>query len=154
MTDLWRPCIDSFCVRYVCLWLCPVCLNLVLPLQPQFPPFPTTTIGSFPQTPEVRRLRLQLKSGKISQEEYERQIDMHISFAIGVQESLELDVLVHGESERTDMVEYFGVSLDGLAFTLNGWVQSYGSRYVRPPLIVGDVQFQKPMTVREFQVRV
>eukprot|EP00877_Chromochloris_zofingiensis_P007127 jgi/Chrzof1/2668/Cz11g24160.t1 len=120
--------------------------------QPQFPPFPTTTIGSFPQTPEVRRLRLQLKSGKISQEEYERQIDMHISFAIGVQESLELDVLVHGESERTDMVEYFGVSLDGLAFTLNGWVQSYGSRYVRPPLIVGDVQFQKPMTVREFQV--
>ncbi|GJD12696.1 5-methyltetrahydropteroyltriglutamate--homocysteine methyltransferase [Galdieria sulphuraria] len=114
--------------------------------------FGTTTIGSFPQTPAVRKLRLQYKKGQVSEEEYQRQIDRHISFAIGVQEALGLDVFVHGESERSDMVEYFGQKLRGFTFTENGWVQSYGSRYVRPPIIYADVSRISPMTVREFVV--
>eukprot|EP00871_Galdieria_phlegrea_P001567 jgi/Galph1/2410/GphlegSOOS_G1053.1 len=114
--------------------------------------FGTTTIGSFPQTPAVRKLRLSYKKGQVSEEEYQRQIDRHISFAIGVQEALGLDVFVHGESERSDMVEYFGQKLRGFTFTENGWVQSYGSRYVRPPIIYADVSRISPMTVREFVV--
>ncbi|GJQ14670.1 hypothetical protein GpartN1_g6461.t1 [Galdieria partita] len=114
--------------------------------------FGTTTIGSFPQTPAVRKLRLQYKKGQVSEDEYQRQIDRHISFAIGVQEALGLDVFVHGESERSDMVEYFGQKLRGFTFTENGWVQSYGSRYVRPPIIYADVSRISPMTVREFVV--
>ncbi|KAK4527654.1 hypothetical protein GAYE_SCF42G5579 [Galdieria yellowstonensis] len=114
--------------------------------------FGTTTIGSFPQTPAVRKLRLQYKKGQVSEDEYQRQIDRHISFAIGVQEALGLDVFVHGESERSDMVEYFGQKLRGFTFTENGWVQSYGSRYVRPPIIHADVSRISPMTVREFVV--
>uniref|UniRef100_A0A383VYE6 5-methyltetrahydropteroyltriglutamate--homocysteine S-methyltransferase n=1 Tax=Tetradesmus obliquus TaxID=3088 RepID=A0A383VYE6_TETOB len=122
------------------------------PKQPEFHAFPTSTIGSFPQTAEVRRLRTLLRSGKLSRPEYERLVDQQVAFAVGVQEAAGLDVLVHGEPERTDMVEYFGVQLGGLAFTLQGWVQSYGSRYVRPPIITGDVSFTQPMTVREFTV--
>ncbi|GFH22837.1 cobalamin-independent methionine synthase, partial [Haematococcus lacustris] len=120
--------------------------------QISMPAFPTTTIGSFPQTADVRRLRLQYKQGRLSQAEYERGIASHIGFAIGMQEALGLDVLVHGEAERTDMVEYFGAGLTGMAFTEHGWVQSYGSRYVRPPLVVGDIAFNKPMTVWEYKV--
>eukprot|EP00798_Chlamydomonas_sp_ICE-L_P023424 gene23424-30705_t len=104
--------------------------------QIAMPVFPTTSIGSFPQTADVRRLRLQYKQGRISRAEYDRGIASHTGFVIGIQESLGMDVLVHGESERTDMVEYFGQALEGMLFTQHGWVQSYGSRYVRPPLIV------------------
>ncbi|PNH08972.1 5-methyltetrahydropteroyltriglutamate--homocysteine methyltransferase [Tetrabaena socialis] len=121
-------------------------------VQVQLPAFPTTTIGSFPQTAEVRRLRQQLKTGKLSQSEYERLITGHIAYAVGVQDALELDVLVHGEAERTDMVEYFGVKLGGMWFTTAGWVQSYGSRYVRPPLVVGDIEYRGAMTVWEYEV--
>ncbi|KAF8070897.1 5-methyltetrahydropteroyltriglutamate--homocysteine methyltransferase [Scenedesmus sp. PABB004] len=120
--------------------------------QLAFHAFPTTTIGSFPQTPEVRRLRAALRAGHITASAYEASMDAAVAHAIGVQEGLGLDVLVHGESERTDMVEYFGARLTGLAFTLHGWVQSYGSRYVRPPLLTGDVAWAGPMTVREFKV--
>ncbi|KAG5185436.1 5-methyltetrahydropteroyltriglutamate--homocysteine S-methyltransferase [Tribonema minus] len=119
---------------------------------PGLPLLPTTTIGSFPQTPEVRRLRNQLKKGTIMQEQYDRAIDTHIAYAIGVQDALGLDILVHGEAERTDMVEFFGQQLEGMAFTENGWVQSYGSRCVRPPIICSDVSRPKPMTIREFKV--
>lgn len=120
--------------------------------QPQLPAFPTTTIGSFPQTPEVRKLRLQLKRGEITQSEYEQRIDAEIAQCIELQEQVGLDVLVHGEFERTDMVEFFGQKLSGFAFTQNGWVQSYGSRCVRPPIIYGDITRTEPMTVREFEV--
>ncbi|GLC44440.1 5-methyltetrahydropteroyltriglutamate--homocysteine methyltransferase [Pleodorina starrii] len=120
--------------------------------QVQMPAFPTTTIGSFPQTPEVRRLRQQLRSGQLSQSEYERRIAGHIAHCVGVQEALGVDVVVHGEAERTDMVEYFGSKLGGMWFTVSGWVQSYGSRYVRPPLIVSDITYQGPMTVWEYGV--
>jgi len=118
---------------------------------PPLPLFPTSTIGSFPQTAEVRRLRAQLRLGKLSQADYDACIFAHVGFAIGCQEALNLDVLVHGESERTDMSEFFGTKLDGLAFTRLGWVQSYGSRCVRPPLVVGDVAWRGAMTVREYQ---
>lgn len=104
------------------------------------------------QPTEVRRCRLQYKQGKISEASYREQITGHIAYAIGVQEGLGLDVLVHGESERSDMVEYFGQSLGGMLFTEHGWVQSYGSRYVRPPLIVGDITYGGAITVREFKV--
>jgi 5-methyltetrahydropteroyltriglutamate--homocysteine methyltransferase len=97
-------------------------------------------------------LRTLLRNGSLSKQDYERLIDQQVAFAIGVQEAVGIDVLVHGEPERTDMVEYFGVQLGGLAFTIQGWVQSYGSRYVRPPIITGDVTFHAPMTVREFAV--
>jgi 5-methyltetrahydropteroyltriglutamate--homocysteine methyltransferase len=112
------------------------------------PPFPTTTIGSFPQTPEVRRNRSRFQRGEISQEEYDRFIAEEIRRLIAFQEEIGLDVLVHGEFERSDMVEYFAERLDGFALTRHGWVQSYGSRYVRPPIIYGDVERPGPITVR------
>ncbi len=121
-------------------------------LQPVLPPFPTTTIGSFPQTSEVRQLRVKLKRGEITQAEYEAAIDAEIAKCIQFQEEAGLDVLVHGEFERTDMVEFFGQQLSGFAFTEHGWVQSYGSRCVRPPIIYGDVARTQPMTIREFKV--
>lgn len=121
-------------------------------LQPQLPPFPTTTIGSFPQTPEIRQLRLKLKRGQISEEEYQQAIHEEIAKCIRLQEEIGLDVLVHGEFERTDMVEFFAQKLAGFAFTEYGWVQSYGSRCVRPPIIYGDVVRLEPMTIREFKL--
>ncbi len=95
---------------------------------------------------------MRYKRGELSQSEYEAAIDVQIADSIKLQEELGLDVLVHGEFERTDMVEFFGQQLSGFAFTENGWVQSYGSRYVRPPIIYGDVVRTAPMTVREFKV--
>ncbi|KAL4447714.1 hypothetical protein ABPG75_004933 [Micractinium tetrahymenae] len=120
------------------------------PKQVQYPALPTTTIGSFPQTPAIRRSRLAFKRGRISREEYREQMAAQIGVCIGAQEALGLDVLVHGEPERSDMVEYFGLKLDGCYFTEHGWVQSYGSRYVRPPVIVGDISRPEPMTVHEY----
>ncbi len=112
------------------------------------PVFPTTTIGSFPQTAEVRNKRAAWRKGEITQEEYDRFLETEIDRTIRFQEEIGLDVLVHGEPERNDMVQYFGEQLDGYAFTGHGWVQSYGSRYVRPPIIFGDVRRPGPMTVR------
>jgi 5-methyltetrahydropteroyltriglutamate--homocysteine methyltransferase len=112
------------------------------------PLFPTTTIGSFPQTDEVRKLRLRLKKGELTPERYEAAIRTETGQAIRWQEELGLDVLVHGEFERNDMVEYFGEQLAGFALTENGWVQSYGSRCVKPPIIYGDVERSAPMTVK------
>lgn len=112
------------------------------------PPLPTTTIGSFPQVPELRIERRKFDKGEISQAEYEAFLEQEIRNVIALQEELGIDVLVHGEPERNDMVQYFGEQLDGFAFTRYGWVQSYGSRYVRPPLIFGDVSRPHPMTVR------
>ena len=112
------------------------------------PRFPTTTIGSFPQTPELRRARRSHNRGDIATEEYEAAIEAEIERVIRLQEEIGLDVLVHGEPERNDMVEYFGEQLDGFAFTRFGWVQSYGSRYVKPPIVFGDVSRPAPMTVR------
>ncbi|MBW4623930.1 MAG: 5-methyltetrahydropteroyltriglutamate--homocysteine S-methyltransferase [Brasilonema octagenarum HA4186-MV1] len=126
--------------------------GLRLDCQIPLPLFPTTTIGSFPQTSEVRQLRVRYKRGELSQKAYRDEIDVEIAKSIKLQEELGLDVLVHGEFERTDMVEFFGQQLSGFAFTENGWVQSYGSRYVRPPIIYGDVIRTAPMTVREFKV--
>jgi 5-methyltetrahydropteroyltriglutamate--homocysteine methyltransferase len=111
------------------------------------PPFPTTTIGSFPQTSSIRDARAKFKKGDIDAAEYERRIKMEIEHAVREQEKIGLDVLVHGEAERNDMVEYFGEQLRGFAFTQNGWVQSYGSRCVKPPIIFGDVSRPTPMTV-------
>ncbi|KAL6228526.1 hypothetical protein ACLB2K_002475 [Fragaria x ananassa] len=111
------------------------------------PVLPTTTIGSFPQTIELRRVRREYKAKKISEEEYVKAIKEEISKVVKLQEELDIDVLVHGEPERNDMVEYFGEQLSGFAFTVNGWVQSYGSRCVKPPIIYGDVSRPKPMTV-------
>ncbi len=119
-------------------------------LQISLPAFPTTTIGSFPQTSEVRKLRVRYKRGEISQEDYQIAIKGQILECIKIQEEAEIDVLVHGEFERTDMVEYFARQLQGFAFTQNGWVQSYGSRCVRPPIIYGDVIRNQAMTVDEF----
>ncbi|HEU5261811.1 MAG TPA: 5-methyltetrahydropteroyltriglutamate--homocysteine S-methyltransferase [Gemmatimonadales bacterium] len=116
--------------------------------QLRLPVFPTTTIGSFPQTAEVRAARKQLHDGKLSSQEYEAFIADQITRTLKLQEELGLDVLVHGEFERNDMVEYFGEQLDGFAFTEHGWVQSYGTRYVKPPIIYGDVARPRPMTVR------
>ncbi|KAG7400699.1 hypothetical protein PHYBOEH_004746 [Phytophthora boehmeriae] len=116
------------------------------------PVLPTTTIGSFPQTPQIRALRRKLKAGDITLEHYRGKIDEQIAYNIGIQEALGLDILVHGEPERTDMVEYFAEKLDGFAFTQNGWVQSYGSRCVRPPIIFADLVRPADMTVREFVV--
>ncbi len=115
----------------------------------QLPEYPTTTIGSFPQTPEVRKARLKYKKGEWNQEQYNRFIDEEIARWISIQEDIGLDVLVHGEFERNDMVEYFGGKLAGFAFSSNGWVQSYGSRCVKPPIIYGDVAYKEPMTLRE-----
>jgi 5-methyltetrahydropteroyltriglutamate--homocysteine methyltransferase len=111
------------------------------------PPLPTTSSGSFPQTKEVRAQRAAKNSGAISQAEYDQFLKAEIARTIQVQEQIGLDVLVHGEFERTDMVEYFGEQLTGIAFTQHGWVQSYGSRGVRPPIIYGDVERPAPMTV-------
>ncbi len=111
------------------------------------PSYPTTTIGSFPQTPEIRALRRDWRGGGLSDAAYEKAIREEIERVIRFQEEIGLDVLVHGEPERNDMVEYFGELLDGFAFTEYGWVQSYGSRCVKPPLIYGDVARLAPMTV-------
>ena len=113
----------------------------------QLPAFPTTTIGSFPQTPEIRIARAAFKRGELSAPDYQQAMRAEIAYAVRTQEELGLDVLVHGEAERNDMVEYFGEQLDGFAFTANGWVQSYGSRCVKPPVIYGDVQRPQAMTV-------
>lgn len=113
----------------------------------QLPAWPTTTIGSFPQTTEIRGLRLDFKQGRLDRSHYRTGIAEHIRQAIVEQERLGLDVLVHGEAERNDMVEYFGENLDGFAFTQNGWVQSYGSRCVKPPVIIGDISRPEPITV-------
>lgn len=112
------------------------------------PAFPTTTIGSFPQTSEIRKVRQAFRLGKLTADEYQALIEKEIRFSIVQQESLGLDVLVHGEAERNDMVEYFGEQLDGFVFTQFAWVQSYGSRCVKPPIIFGDITRPKPMTVK------
>ncbi|KXT00149.1 hypothetical protein AC578_3302 [Pseudocercospora eumusae] len=113
------------------------------------PIFPTTTIGSFPQTKEIRIQRNKFTKGEITPEEYEKFIEKEIDEVVRIQEELGLDVLVHGEPERNDMVQYFGERLDGYVFTTHAWVQSYGSRCVRPPILVGDVSRPAPMTVKE-----
>jgi 5-methyltetrahydropteroyltriglutamate--homocysteine methyltransferase len=112
------------------------------------PLFPTTTIGSFPQTPEVRSWRAKFKKGELTQQQYDDLIKKETEDTIRFQEETGIDVLVHGEFERNDMVEYFGEQLAGFTFTKNGWVQSYGSRCVKPPVIYGDVSRPKPMTVK------
>ena len=111
------------------------------------PSFPTTTIGSFPQTPEVRQARSAHAKGALSDAQYETFLREETARAIRWQEEIGLDVLVHGEFERNDMVQYFGEQLSGFAFTRHGWVQSYGSRCVRPPILFGDVSRPRPMTV-------
>jgi len=113
----------------------------------KLPLFPTTTIGSFPQTPDVRKARVKYRKGELSEEEYKKFIQGKIKEAIELQEELGLDVFVHGEFERSDMVEYFAELLDGIATTSHGWVISYGSRVYRPPIIYGDVSRPKAMTV-------
>jgi 5-methyltetrahydropteroyltriglutamate--homocysteine methyltransferase len=115
----------------------------------QLPLLPTTTIGSFPQTAEVRKQRLKWRKGEVTDRDYEEFIKAEIRKWIDIQEELGLDVFVQGEFERTDMVEYFGEKLAGFQFTKFGWVQSYGSRCVKPPLIYGDVSFKASMTVKE-----
>jgi 5-methyltetrahydropteroyltriglutamate--homocysteine methyltransferase len=120
--------------------------------QVSLPPLPMTTIGSYPQTSAVRRHRARYRRGEITQADYEAGVDAFIAYTIGVQDGLGLDMLVHGEFERTDMVEYFAQKLTGFAFTRDGWVQSFGSRYVRPPIIYGDIARPEAMTVREFAV--
>jgi 5-methyltetrahydropteroyltriglutamate--homocysteine methyltransferase len=112
------------------------------------PELPTTTIGSFPQTSEIRDARRRVRQGLIGREEYERFLERQIDAVVAEQETLGLDVFVHGEPERNDMVEYFGEQLDGFAFSQHGWVQSYGSRCVKPPILFGDVARRAPMTVR------
>ncbi|NSL87145.1 5-methyltetrahydropteroyltriglutamate--homocysteine S-methyltransferase [Chitinophaga sp. Mgbs1] len=112
------------------------------------PAFPTTTIGSFPQTDDIRQLRAKFKKGDLTLAQYEKAIEDATVDVIRWQEELGIDVLVHGEFERNDMVEYFGEQLDGFLFTKNGWVQSYGSRCVKPPVIFGDVSRPQDMTVR------
>ncbi|NHA04291.1 5-methyltetrahydropteroyltriglutamate--homocysteine S-methyltransferase [Mucilaginibacter sp. HC2] len=114
----------------------------------KLPLYPTTTIGSFPQTNNIRTLRARLKKGELTEAQYDEQIEKATIEAIRWQEEIDLDVLVHGEFERNDMVEYFGERLDGFLFTKNGWVQSYGSRCVKPPVIYGDVSRPADMTVR------
>lgn len=111
------------------------------------PLLPTTTIGSFPQTADIRAARAAYKRGQLTEAQYQEKMRSEITLAVRKQEELGLDVLVHGEAERNDMVEYFGEQLDGFAFTANGWVQSYGSRCVKPPIIFGDVERPRPMTV-------
>lgn len=111
------------------------------------PAFPTTTIGSFPQTAEIRQARSQFKAGALDETGYRAAMQAEIERSVREQESLELDVLVHGEAERNDMVEYFGEQLDGYAFSQFGWVQSYGSRCVKPPILFGDISRPKAMTV-------
>ena len=112
------------------------------------PIFPTTTIGSFPQTPEVRRARAAFRRGDTDEEQYEVFLRGAVAETVRMQEEIGLDVLVHGEFERNDMVEYFGEHLEGFAITQHGWVQSFGSRYVKPPVIFGDVSRPAPMTIK------
>ncbi len=114
----------------------------------KLPLFPTTTIGSFPQTEEIRQIRASYRKGDISEEKYENFIKAKIAECIELQEEIGLDVLVHGEFERNDMVEYFGECLNGYVFTEKAWVQSYGTRCVKPPIIWGDISRAKPMTVK------
>lgn len=116
--------------------------------QLELPRYPTTTIGSFPQTVDVRAARRRFTDGQLPEAEYDRFIEEQITKTLALQEEIGLDVLVHGEFERNDMVEYFGERLTGFAFTQHGWVQSYGTRYVKPPIIYGDVARPGPMTVR------
>ncbi|HEY3996144.1 MAG TPA: 5-methyltetrahydropteroyltriglutamate--homocysteine S-methyltransferase, partial [Mycobacterium sp.] len=111
------------------------------------PPLPTTTIGSYPQTSAIRKARAALRSGEIDQAEYDKRMKQEIADVIKLQEDLGIDVLVHGEPERNDMVQYFAEQLKGFFATQNGWVQSYGSRCVRPPILYGDVVREQPMTV-------
>ncbi len=111
------------------------------------PLYPTTTIGSFPQTAEIRLARSQFKAGELDEAGYQAAMQAEIERSVREQEALELDVLVHGEAERNDMVEYFGEQLDGYAFSQFGWVQSYGSRCVKPPILFGDISRPKAMTV-------
>ncbi|NPT55169.1 5-methyltetrahydropteroyltriglutamate--homocysteine S-methyltransferase [Paraburkholderia elongata] len=113
----------------------------------QLPAYPTTTIGSFPQTAEIRQARSQFKSGELDEASYKTVMQREIARSVREQEALGLDVLVHGEAERNDMVEYFGEQLDGYAFSQFGWVQSYGSRCVKPPILFGDISRPKAMTV-------
>ncbi|MGX2039635.1 5-methyltetrahydropteroyltriglutamate--homocysteine S-methyltransferase [Methylocaldum sp. MU1018] len=113
----------------------------------RLPLFPTTTIGSFPQTPEIRKVRADYRKGDLNEALYREAMRKAIREAVRKQEALGLDLLVHGEAERNDMVEYFGEQLEGFVFTRHGWVQSYGSRCVKPPIIAGDVSRPKPMTV-------
>jgi 5-methyltetrahydropteroyltriglutamate--homocysteine methyltransferase len=113
------------------------------------PLFPTTTIGSFPQTKEIRIQRNKFTKGEITADQYEKFIEKEIQDVVAIQEELDLDVFVHGEPERNDMVQYFGERLNGYVFTTHAWVQSYGSRCVRPPIIVGDISRPLPMTVKE-----
>ncbi|KAB8199971.1 cobalamin-independent synthase [Aspergillus parasiticus] len=113
------------------------------------PLFPTTTIGSFPQTKEIRIQRNKFTKGEITAEQYEKFIEKEIEDVVKIQEELDLDVFVHGEPERNDMVQYFGERLTGYVFTTHAWVQSYGSRCVRPPIVVGDISRPAPMTVKE-----
>jgi len=122
--------------------------NVVQRERLRLPEFPTTTIGSFPQTGEVRAARANYRKGKLSRTDYEAFLEKETTRVIKWQDEIGLDVLVHGEFERTDMVEYFGEQLSGFVFTENGWVQSYGSRCVKPPVLFGDVARPTPMTVR------
>ena len=113
----------------------------------ELPKFPTTTIGSFPQTVEIRRARSEFKAGRLDMAGYKAAMQAEILRSVREQEALGLDVLVHGEAERNDMVEYFGERLEGYAFSEFGWVQSYGSRCVKPPILFGDISRPSPMTV-------
>merc|ERR1712085_149001 len=116
------------------------------------PILPTTSIGSFPQTKEIRSIRNQFKRNNMTKNEYENAIDQQLALMIGIQEGLGLDIFVHGEPERTDMVEFFAQKMDGMLFSQNGWVQSFGSRCVRPPIFWNDISRPNAMTVREFTV--
>lgn len=113
----------------------------------KLPPYPTTTIGSFPQTAEIRHARSEFKAGRLDSLAYAKAMQAEIERSVREQETLGLDVLVHGEAERNDMVEYFGEQLEGYAFSQFGWVQSYGSRCVKPPILFGDIRRPRPMTV-------
>jgi len=117
----------------------------------KLPAFPTTTIGSFPQTPQIRQTRSRFKAGQLDVTSYKAAMQAQIARSVREQEALGLDVLVHGEAERNDMVEYFGEQLDGYAFSQFGWVQSYGSRCVKPPILFGDIARPKAMTVEWIQ---
>lgn len=117
----------------------------------QLPRFPTTTIGSFPQTPEIRKARGQFKAGLMDEMAYRAAMHLEIQRSVNAQESIGLDVFVHGEAERNDMVEYFGEQLDGFVFSQYGWVQSYGSRCVKPPILFGDIHRPQPMTLQWIQ---
>jgi 5-methyltetrahydropteroyltriglutamate--homocysteine methyltransferase len=112
----------------------------------QLPLFPTTTIGSYPQTAEIRQARAALREGELDQAAYHGRMRSEVERVISFQEDVGLDVLVHGEPERNDMVQYFAEQMEGYVFTQNAWVQSYGSRYVRPPILFGDVSRPTPMT--------